>query len=141
MRISDWSSDVCSSDLLARSSVRLLQRRCRAGLVFPVRGERRIEVAIEIARDIVRGVEQLRRRMGGGENGKRRDRGKAVEPAFHGMFRKSFYECSDEAQFADADAEFLRRQGPGGRHTIAIEPARVAAPPATASHAVSMVAG
>src|SRR3546814_20106525 len=108
MRISDWSSDVCSSDLvdhgtrlLARSSVRLLQRRCRAGLVFPVRGERRIEVAIEIARDIVRGVEQLRRRMGGGENGKRRDRGKAVEPAFHGMFRKSFYECSDEAQFAE----------------------------------------
>src|SRR3546814_7777745 len=55
------------------------------------------------------------------------------------MFRKSFYECSDEAQFADADAAFLRLQGPGERIQIAIEPARVAEPQAIDFDAVSTV--
>src|SRR3546814_14275412 len=40
MRISDWSSDVCSSDLIANNAFRVSSERVRAGDVSPIEQQR-----------------------------------------------------------------------------------------------------
>ena len=58
--------------LLARAAVRLVDRDVLAGLLLPAALERRIDLLVELARDVVADVEQ---RRAGGLGGERRERG------------------------------------------------------------------
>src|SRR3546814_2660207 len=65
MRISDWSSDVCSADLLHRADESGVRRLAQRGLV---------------------GGGDLCGRLGGGGNGKRKDANRQDDGADHGSF-------------------------------------------------------
>src|SRR3546814_7406432 len=64
MRISDWSSDVCSSDLLGRVAERIDRILRRVQLPALPRGKRTRDVAVAVAGDRARGVRRSQQRLG-----------------------------------------------------------------------------